>query len=271
MPKYANAVVTFIDILGFSGLIEQSSSKHNDPKAVDKILNILAQLKRANDFTGRVTYNDEGEEVVNFTTDNFSDCLIRSTLITDPTDFVDAIGAELMSLASMQAHVTINEGLMIRGGMAAGELYRDEKGEFLFGPVFVEAYRLEKKAVVPRILLSEQIVGELKDRDSSALDFFVQEDKDGSAFVDYLRGAYDTNFGTWPITGIIDCNDMMKAHKTATEKKNEELRTRDIHTRQKSHWMANYHNRVINRIVTERPAMKPHIGNLVIDTAVHCQ
>lgn len=271
MPQYKKAVITFIDILGFSDLVEQTSSKHGNPNGVDKILNILTQLKRANDFTGRITYSDEGKEVVNFTTDNFSDCLIRSTLITDPSDFADAISAELESLASMQSHVTVNEGLMNRGGMAAGDLYRDEKGQFLFGPGFVEAYRLEKKAIVPRILLSDEIVHELKDCATHTLDYFVQEDQDGSAFLDYLRGAYDTNFGTWPITGIIDCNDMMQAHKTAVERKNEELRAREIRIRQKAHWMATYHNRVINRIVTERPALKPHIGHLVIDTTMHCQ
>src|SRR5262249_30956360 len=160
--------------------------------------------------------------------------------------------------------------MMIRGGMAAGELYRDDKERLLFGPAFIDAYQLEKRAVVPRILLSKDIVGEIKSKGSLA-EYYVHEEVDGSAFLDCLKASYDTNFGTWPITGINNCNEMMQDHMNAAIKKNEELRTQPIHIRQKAHWMASYHNGVIQRIVTERPALQAAIGDLLINTMACCQ
>jgi hypothetical protein len=271
MGEYRRALVTFIDILGFRDLIEQSrSGEHCSPVAVDKILRIVSRLKRANDFTGRVKEDKEGHRVVNFSSTNFSDCLVRSTWINSPDDFIEAIYSEFVSIASMQSYVTTYEGMMIRGGMAAGGLYKDTIAGLLFGPALVDAYRLEQKAVVPRILLSEAIVHEIKSK-GKASEYYVCENSDGVAYLDYLKASYDTNLGTWPITDINNCNQMMQDHMNAAIKKNEELRSQPIHIRQKAHWMAGYHNGVIQRIVTERPALQAALGDLRINTMTCCQ
>jgi hypothetical protein len=173
----------------------------------------------------------------------------------------------------MQSYVTTYEGMMIRGGIAAGELYQDDKERLLFGPAFSDAYQLEKRAIVPRILLSEDVVQEIKSKGAPA-EYYVHEEPDGSAFLDYLKASYDTGLGTWPITEVEktnDCNQMLKNHMNAVIKKNEELRPEPIQVRQKAHWLTNYHNSVIRRIVTERPALQPAIGGLLIDTMTYCQ
>jgi hypothetical protein len=265
MGEYRRALVTFIDILGFKDLIEQSRSDEDcSPVAVDKILRIVSKLKRANDFTGRVNEDKEGYRVVNFSSTNFSDCLVRSTWINSPDDFIKAIYAEFLSIASMQSYVTTYEGMMIRGGMAVGGLYKDDIAGLLFGPALVDAYQLEQKAVVPRILLSEAILREIKSKGTTS-EYYVYEDRDGVAYLDYLKASYDTNFGTWPITCVNDCNEMMQDHMNAVIKKSEELRAQPIEIRQKAHWLAGYHNSVIQRIVAERPALEGAIGDLLID------
>ena len=49
----------------------------------------------------------------------------------------------------------MQEELLIRGGVAKGELYH-KKG-VMFGPAFIEAYRIEKTfAKYPRVVLSKQ-------------------------------------------------------------------------------------------------------------------
>jgi hypothetical protein len=67
MPEYKKALVTYIDILGFSDLIKQSGSdSHCNSVAVDKILRIVSKLKRANDFTGRINVDEEGKKDCKF-------------------------------------------------------------------------------------------------------------------------------------------------------------------------------------------------------------
>lgn len=270
MAEYKNALVTYIDILGFSDLIEQSRSVNETSFAVNKILRIVSKLKRANDFTGRIEEDDKGSTIVNFSSKNFSDCIVRSTWINSPSDLINALYEEFISISSMQCYVTIYEDMMIRGGMAAGEFYLDDKEGLLFGPAFIDAYRLERDAVVPRILLSKDIVNEIKNKGSLS-EYYVHEDTDGSAFLDYLKASYDRNLGTWPITPINDCNVMMQDHMNSIIRKNKELYTQPIHIRQKAYWMAMYHNKVIQCIITERPALQQKIGNLIIDIMACCQ
>ena len=122
---------------------------------------------------------------------------------------------------------------------------------------------------MPRRLSSKDIACEIKNK-GKLPEYYVHEDTDGSAFLDYLKASYDTNFGTWPITAVNDCNEMMQDHMNAVIRKNQELRPQPIHIRQKAHWMASYHNRVIQRIVAERPALQATIGALLIDTTACC-
>ncbi len=266
MAEYAQAVVTFVDILGFSDLIQDSRGETNkNPERVDKILRVLKELKRASNLTSRITFDDEGNESSLLFADNFSDCLVRSTPIDYPADAIEAMEAEVLLLASIQAAVTTKEDILIRGGMSMGELYRDKKGEFLFGPAFVDAYKLEKTAVVPRIVIDQEIVNSMTQYESDLLNNYVKQDSDGVAFVDYLHGAY-SDFGRWPITGVDDRNEMISDHKASVERKSIELQSKSIDVRLKAHWMALYHNQVIERLITDTPSLRAHIDQFRVNT-----
>jgi hypothetical protein len=271
MAEYSQAVVTFIDILGFSDLIEESRHhKNKDRDRVDKILRVLKELKRASNVTSRVRFDDEGNETALLFADNFSDCLVRSTPIDYPSDELEAIQAEILLLSSIQSAVTTKENMMIRGGMAMGELYREKNGEFLFGPALVDAYQLEKKAVVPRIVIDQQIVKSMTEYESDLLANYVKQDADGIAFVDYLYGAY-SDFGRWPITGVDDRDQLVAEHRDAVERNNTQLQTKSIDVRLKAHWMANYHNQMIDRAVNDAPFLKDRIEQFRINTTTLCR
>ena len=268
--SYRSAVVTFIDILGFSDLIEGSRrEKNQDIDRVGKILRLLKSVKEAHRF-GRAKADAEGKQLKIFFFDNFSDCIVRSTLFDSSEEQVRTIESELLLVAGMQADVTTRQSVMLRGGMAMGELYRDEEGEFIFGPAFVEAYRLEKKAVVPRIVISEDIMALMREKQGSFLTTYVRQDEDGVSFIDYLHGAY-IDLDMWPSPDVRTCDEMLAAHKEAVENKNTELRTQKIDVRLKAHWMATYHNQVVERLAAALPYLEERIGHMRIDTQRSCQ
>jgi hypothetical protein len=263
MAEYRVALVTFIDILGFSDLVEQSRYKRDqNADKVDNILELLKTLKGANQF-GRAKVDAEGKQLKIFFADNFSDCIVRSTRIDSAEEVIHAIEAELLLLAGMQTHVTANNRVMLRGGMAVGELYRDEKGEFIFGPVFVRAYKLEKKAVVPRIVIDEEIMALMKVHQGSFLTDYVRQDDDGVCFVDYLHGAF-VDLGRFPLTGTVNGDDTIAAHKEAVGAMNKALQTKEISVRLKAVWLAHYHNYVIDRLTSDLPYLEERIGQLRI-------
>src|SRR5262245_52191062 len=189
MAEYRSSLVTFIDILGFSDLIEDSRCEKNPHvDRVDEILRLLEYLKKAQ--IGRAKLDAEGKQLPIFFADNFSDCIVRSTVFDSLKEQISTIEAEMYLLAGIQASVTTRENVMLRGGMAMGEFYREDGGGFIFGRAFVLAYRLEKKAVVPRIVISEDIVALMKDKQGSFVTDYVKQDDDGVCFVDYAHGAF---------------------------------------------------------------------------------
>ena len=140
---YEKRIVAFLDILGFSTMIEDSK--------VDTTLR--TQIKNAMEIIYRVKeyYSDnEGfEQATGIKVTTFSDSII----ISYPANKEDGLFLLLINIIHLQLELGAL-GIMIRGGIAIGDVYHD--GRMVFGPAMNEAYMLEsRRAVYPRVVIFE--------------------------------------------------------------------------------------------------------------------
>ncbi len=139
---YEKRIVAFIDILGFEALIKDSENNRNNQKKVNTALDIVYSIKEyfADDEYGTIT----GMKVM-----TFSDSIVISL----PLDKKDALFLMLIHVIRLQLKLGF-VGVVVRGGIAIGDLYHDNKK--VFGPALIEAYKLESQiAIYPRVIIKE--------------------------------------------------------------------------------------------------------------------
>lgn len=133
---YEERAVLFLDILGFSKLIEDGRESE-----ILEALEIGEDIKRKS-------------QIDNFNTleiSSFSDSVIVSENIGDGTGIV-----QIVHYAGFLVWKFLNLGILTRGGIAIGKMHH-KKG-VVFGPALVEAHRLESKhAIYPRIVTSSDV------------------------------------------------------------------------------------------------------------------
>lgn len=169
MGVYENRAVLFLDILGFSDLVQQGKA--------NRLLGALEHLQ------GRAL-EAKGTEKLDFTA--FSDCVVVST------PMLDGRGAlQIVYYAQFLALDLLARGFLTRGAIVSGQLYH--QGNIVLGPALVDAYKLEsKKALYPRILVSHSILGGVADIIAklatsgtfNSVQPFFREDFDGALHVD---------------------------------------------------------------------------------------
>jgi hypothetical protein len=147
--KYREAVVSFIDILGFSNMVANL-----EPQEIAEILEFFRSeysVKNVTDSEARSGIKRECE--VYF----FSDSVVRVRW-DDPRGEVSFMAEteEVMSLAHMQWQL-LKRGVLVRGGVAKGAMYSSAETNTVFGPALVEASAMEKMAVNPRIVISGEV------------------------------------------------------------------------------------------------------------------
>lgn len=133
---YEKRIVAFVDILGFKTIIEDSI---NDISLRQKVLEVtkIIHSKR----TGNI-------EDIQVTT--FSD----SAVISYPLNMRNALFYTIIDIIHLQLELG-HKGIMLRGGIAIGDLYHNE--DIVFGPAMNEAYYLESKvAKFPRIVIRKE-------------------------------------------------------------------------------------------------------------------
>ena len=138
---YSERYVAFVDILGFSEIVRQSDSDKT-PKRYDALVKTLSEIG---------TRESSADEIigVDFQFQSFSDSIVLSTT-ANPTGLI-----YLLSTIIELSIRLLRNGLLLRGGMAKGKLHHN--GGVMFGPAFLEAYRIENMiAKYPRIILSKE-------------------------------------------------------------------------------------------------------------------
>ena len=145
--EYKKGLVVFIDILGtkdsnFNNLLNISKIFHNE----------LLRLEKRQMFCKK------------FVT-SFSDCAYIIYEINEKSEknnieFYFYIHDSLIDLAYTISTIKIN-GFMCRGGVSYGELYYEKDSNIIFGPAINETYKLETEAIMPRIILDDNLGNKL--------------------------------------------------------------------------------------------------------------
>ncbi|MFS0604931.1 hypothetical protein [Peribacillus frigoritolerans] len=192
--EYEHRLVAFIDILGFSNLVNKSN---DDPTYFQKLLEALKVIQH------NVKHNEKKQDKENSSIEmvQFSDSIVISRPYNSTTDF----NVFIMNLNWIQKRLA-EIGILVRGGVSAGRLYH--KGTIAFGPAFISAYRIESElADFPRIVIDPQImnykvtpINEKIDDTKDLMGFhsfdgnrnpIILKDSDDLYFVNYLYGMYE--------------------------------------------------------------------------------
>jgi hypothetical protein len=179
---YADRIVAFIDVLGFSELVTASDK---DSIALSKLKKLIATYELFERFMR--DYFDFAEG------DFFSDCFVLS-VNTDQVIYL------IRETGYLCRHLLL-QGFSCRGGISAGALYHH--GRVVVGPALIKAYQLERSvAVYPRVLLDDATMAcwEEEFRPSSAhphLQTLVKRDRDGQHFIDIFNPEWGPNFIPW--------------------------------------------------------------------------
>ena len=171
---YSERCVAFIDILGFSAIVNNSITS---PEQASNLAKILSQMTE-NTNSDIVTFSGD-----DFKTQTFSDCIVISESASDHGL------SHLVWIISQLERDLLAEGILTRGGIAEGLLHHSER--IVFGPALIEAYRLESTtAIYPRVVVDRRAHQHFKrfQTNEGLLNDYNQLrfDDDGPVFVDFL-------------------------------------------------------------------------------------
>ncbi len=115
VSEYIEAVVSFIDILGFRNLLEEKSvGEIRD--ILGKFQNISAANNQGNSFVPDVKKEISEEFVF-----SISDAIVRVRLF-ESNYTIEALELEISRLAQIQRNLIMN-GVIIRGGLTIGKVH----------------------------------------------------------------------------------------------------------------------------------------------------
>ena len=176
---YREAIVTYMDILGFGGVLSNFSA--------DEIYNIikLFHFQYSQDsLSNHIEYGKSYDTDIHF----FSDSVVR-VKYTDFEDlWLNTASDEVISLALMQLELFKND-ILVRGGCTKGMIYSDSSSNILFGPALVEAHKMEcTLSVYPRIIISQNILEDYF-RDITTTVHWIKADGSANRGLDFMQGA----------------------------------------------------------------------------------
>jgi hypothetical protein len=182
------AIVAFIDILGFSEYIK-AYDKGELPEVLNDLKEVLyaslSMLKSSQHSTELIRWKE------NIDIKLFSDNLCVAVPTKDfMCDFHNSFILFYLYLTSYQ-NLLMERGYFVRGGVSIGSYYSDET--MIFSGGMLEAVELEKNAIYPRIVISKGIVEQLNKTKSDNLDLYklmITIDESNTHFLNNFK-SYD--------------------------------------------------------------------------------
>ncbi|WHH58269.1 hypothetical protein [Petroclostridium sp. X23] len=229
-PKMLNSAVCFIDILGFSSMIEESCKNCNGNQLLNKLYH---SIKDNIEFIKSSTQHSGAMNI-------FSDNIVIGKPVYD--DGESELGQIFLGFAAYQLSLTL-EGFFVRGGVSIGDYYANEY--LAYGPALLEAHNIECcSAKTPRIVLSQDAKNLVKyhltyysnpKHAPQVRDVFI--DTDGEWFINYLEAAIVSR----DEEGYSCAYDVMIRHRDIVMSKIN-LFNNDTKVLKKYEWVAQYHN-----------------------------
>ena len=243
---YIQALVTFIDILGFKEMVKTD-------KAGSAVRDVLFQLRSFG------TMDLEERAYFGFSTYNFSDSVTRCTPLLHHEGLKsdhELLINEIEELTYIQGELSA-KGILIRGGIACGGIYTGEHE--VFGPAFIDAYTLESKhARYPRIIVHPNLLKTHATSGESGYGIYAEdklrltrEDTDGFHFVDYLANfPREIHFDPPPYRE----ETILSYMEPRRQKIEEDIKNASIlgTVRPKHVWLGKYHNITAKELLGEQ-------------------
>ncbi|WP_096085895.1 hypothetical protein [Agaribacterium haliotis] len=162
--EYTEQIVAFVDILGFSNLINRIEEDEKLHKTLHWALSHIKSYKKTSEMDN--TAHSDLEVSV------FSDCIV---VTGDSENFHGVTWA----VGWLQAQL-LGGGILTRGGIATGKIHHSDG--ILYGAGMIKAYQIENSAAVfPRIVLDQDLASRIPEKYKS---IYFSLDVDGLYFVD---------------------------------------------------------------------------------------
>lgn len=169
---YTEHIVAFVDILGFSNLID---SIEDDKKLHDRLHWALTHIRSYKELS-LVENTAQSDLKVSV----FSDCIVVTGKKNNFHGVIWAVGWLQTQL--------LGAGILTRGGISSGKVVHAD--EILYGKGMLKAYKIENSAAVyPRIVIDPDLVMQIPDTYKS---IFLALESDGLYFIDPFAFT-----GTW--------------------------------------------------------------------------
>lgn len=171
--KLEEYYICYFDILGYRAFFEDDSREDNkflfSIISADGIFRSAIKNAKADFEIGHKMYSD-----------NFI-LYFKKTL----TDDVNALRVLTRIIREIQIRFLMDEGLLLRGGITAGEFYAND--DFVFGKGLIRAVELEERvAKEPRVVIDKEHFE--KSLSIIKSDGYVTHDFDDEYFVNYFDG-----------------------------------------------------------------------------------
>ena len=149
MITFEERAVAFIDVLGFKGLVDSTTTDYQSLQELSNLVNLLESAVPSLDATvdNSVPKHLIPKHIY------ISDCIILSAPLNDESR-KNYNGLDIVIMRTIQlTHFFLRSGYLIRGGISVGKVWHTDSN--IVGPAYQEAYLLEAKGDKPVVLLSE--------------------------------------------------------------------------------------------------------------------
>lgn len=183
MDEYQNRHVAFLDILGFSDLIQKSITCQ---ATFEKILDITKGLATAgNEIATTYGWQVDAQDIV---CTAFSDSIVISV---PEGSRIGSLYSLAFAVIGLCRKLLVDVGVAARGGIATGPAYH--RDGIVFGPSYIAAYKLESQtAKMARIVVDAAMAQRWTEGFGNqggllALKDVIRQDRDGASILDIFH------------------------------------------------------------------------------------
>jgi hypothetical protein len=171
--KYEDRIVCFIDILGFSNMINKTRGSFEGANSV--LSNIVEALNYIHESINRL----KTELTTSACISQFSDSVVISIPNTTEENKVEFF----KHLKEVQVYVLEKYKILMRGGIVRGKIIHNQS--LLIGPAMIDAYTLESKcAMSPRIVIDPKVTYPYR---TETFGMTIKKDSEDLYYIDYLN------------------------------------------------------------------------------------
>lgn len=194
------AIVGFIDILGYGDLVNRLTNDLEAIKGIEKLLKgVSVGLVEASRTKLSLPdpYSEYSRNLFKLiSVKSISDTMLITLPLSDTemssphfskTEILSHCIFSYLYFIAMSCTMFIGKtGLVVRGGIAIGSHYENPHNEslFIFSQAYINAYKLEQKADIPRILIDDEIYEFVKTLPLEQLNKFAFVDNTGKKCLD---------------------------------------------------------------------------------------